>query len=67
MGYGTIYDYISRKLGVSFGETTTDDRYTLLPISCLGDCDHAPAMMINNDHFNNLAIEKIDELLSNYK
>ena len=67
MGYESIYGYISGILGIGFGETTPDGRYTLLPISCLGDCDHAPAMMINNDHFNNLAIEKIDELLSNYK
>ena len=67
MGYEPIYDYISKKLGISFGETTSDGRFTLLPVSCLGDCDHAPAMMINNDHYNKLKIEKIDELLGNYK
>jgi NADH-quinone oxidoreductase subunit E len=67
MGYETIYKYISKKIGVSLGETTSDGRFTLLPNSCLGDCDHAPAMMINNDHFNNLTIEKIDELIENYK
>jgi NADH-quinone oxidoreductase subunit E len=67
MGYGAIYDYLSNKLGISFGETTSDGRFTLLPISCLGDCDHAPAMMINNDHFNNLTIKKVNELLGNYK
>ncbi len=67
MGYESLYEYISEKLGVRFGETTSDERFTLLPISCLGDCDHAPAMMINIDHFNNLTVEKIDELLDNYK
>ncbi|MBE3087499.1 MAG: NADH-quinone oxidoreductase subunit NuoE [Bacteroidetes bacterium] len=67
MGYESLYGYISRKLDVSFGETTYDGRFTLLPVSCLGDCDHAPAMMINNDHFNKLTVEKIDELLGNYK
>ena len=67
MGYGTIYEYISKKLGISFGESTSDGRYTLLPVSCLGDCDNSPAMMINNDHFNKLTVEKIDELLDNYK
>lgn len=67
MGYVPIYEYISKKLGISFGETSADGRFTLLPISCLGDCDHAPAIMINNDHFNNLTIEKIDELLGRYK
>ncbi len=67
LGYRSIYEYISNKLGISFGETTSDERFTLLPISCLGDCDHAPVMMINNDHFNNLTVEKVDELLARYK
>jgi NADH-quinone oxidoreductase subunit E len=67
MGYRSIYDYISKKLCIGFGETTSDGRFTLLPVSCLGDCDNAPAMMINNDHFNRLTVEKIDELLRNYK
>lgn len=67
LGYESIYDYISKRLSITFGQTTPDDRYTLLPISCLGDCDHAPAMMINNDHFNKLTPEKVDEILKNYK
>ena len=67
MGYESIYKYISKKLGISFGETTADGRFTLLPVSCLGDCDNAPAMMINNDHFNKLTVEKIGQLLDNYK
>jgi NADH-quinone oxidoreductase subunit E len=67
MGYESLYEYLSEKLGISFGETTSDGRFTLLPVSCLGDCDHAPVMMINDDHFNSLTVEKIDELLDNYK
>jgi NADH-quinone oxidoreductase subunit E len=67
MGYQSIYEYISKKLGISFGETTTDRRFTLLPNSCLGDCDNAPAMMINNDHYNRLTIAGIDELLALYE
>lgn len=67
MGYKSVYEYISGKLKIGFGETTTDGRFTLLPVSCLGDCDHAPAMMINEDHYNNLSIEKIDALLDKYK
>ena len=67
MGYGSLYDYISKKLKIEFGKTTSDGRFTLLPVSCLGDCDNAPAMMINNDHYNRLTIEMTDELLSKYK
>jgi NADH-quinone oxidoreductase subunit E len=67
MGYESLYNYISKKLGITFGGTSADGRYTLLPISCLGDCDNAPAMMINNDHFNRLTTDIIDELLERYK
>ena len=67
MGYQSLYEYISKKLGITFGGTSADERFTLLPISCLGDCDNAPAMMINNDHFNRLTADKIDELLERYK
>jgi len=67
MGYESLYEYISGKIGIRFGETTADGLFTLLPISCLGDCDHAPAMIINNDHFNGLTVKKIDELLDKYK
>jgi NADH-quinone oxidoreductase subunit E len=67
MGYESLYEFISRKLSIKFGETTTDGRFTLLPVSCLGDCDNAPAMMINNDHFNRLTVEKTEELLEQYK
>jgi NADH-quinone oxidoreductase subunit E len=66
MGYESLYEYISKKLGIYFGETTSDGRFTILPISCLGDCDHSPAMMINEDHYNNLTVEKVEELLARY-
>jgi NADH-quinone oxidoreductase subunit E len=66
MGYESVYQHISQKLGIVFGETTPDNRYTLLPNSCLGDCDHAPAMMIDNDHYNNLEPGMLDKLLDQY-
>lgn len=66
LGYESIYKHLSQKLGIRFGETTPDGRFTLLPVSCLGDCDHAPVMMINNEHYNNLNFEKTDEILEKY-
>lgn len=67
MGYENLYRYISRKLGIFFGETTGDGRFTLLPVSCLGDCDHAPAMMVNEDHYGNLTLSRIDAILEKYE
>ncbi len=66
LDYESIYEYISKKLEVRFGETTADGRFTLLPVSCLGDCDNAPALMINDDHYNNLTPQKIDGILAKY-
>ena len=67
MEYEKLYEYISEKLGIRFGGTTTDGRFTLLPISCLGDCHMAPSMMINDELFSLLTKEKIDELLKQYQ
>lgn len=67
MGFETLYEHLSKKLKIRFGETTPDGRFTLLPNTCLGDCDHAPALMINDDLFNRVTIETIDEVLKNYE
>ena len=67
MDYQSIYDHIYNRLGIRFGETTTDGRFTVLPISCLGDCDHAPAIMINDDLYHNLNASDLGELLEKYK
>jgi len=67
MGYQSLSRYISEKLGIGFGETTGDGRFTILPVSCLGDCDHAPVMMINEDHYGNLTPDMIDLILDNYQ
>jgi len=67
MGYESVYKNIAEKLSIRFGETTSDGRFTLLPITCLGDCDHAPSMMINNDLHNNIEISRIDDILNNYR
>lgn len=67
MGSENIREYLFDKLKIKFGETTPDERFTLLPIACLGDCDHAPVMLIDNDLFQNLSREKVDAALENYK
>ena len=66
MGYEPVYEYIASKLGIGFGETTADNRFTLLPISCLGDCDHAPSLMIDDELYNRITTTGIDRLLEQY-
>ncbi len=67
MGYETILDHLKRSLGIAMGETTTDGRFTLLPVACLGACDHAPAMLVDRMLYGDLTLEKIDNILSKYE
>jgi NADH-quinone oxidoreductase subunit E len=67
LGYEKILAHLKTKLDLEWGATTTDNRFTLLPIPCLGTCDHAPAMMIDNDLHQDLTEEKINEILDQYK
>jgi NADH-quinone oxidoreductase subunit E len=67
MGYAQLRKHLHERLGIGFGETTPDNRFTLLPTVCLGCCDHAPAMMIDSDLHSDLDPKKIDAQLENYK
>lgn len=67
LGYERIREHLQSKLGIQMGETTADQRFTLLPIVCLGDCDHAPAMMIDDNLHHDLDAQGIDAILSQYK
>lgn len=66
LGYEAMRRCLEGRLGVSFGQTTADGRFTLLPIVCLGACDHAPAMMIDDDLHDDLDPQKLDEVLARY-
>jgi len=66
MGYDDLLAHLKRRLGIGLGETTADGRFTLLPVPCLGTCDHAPAMMIDEELHQDLTPEKVDRILSRY-
>jgi len=54
-------------LGIRLGETTPDGRFTLLPIVCLGACDHAPALMVDEELHGDLDAATLDRLLERYR
>ena len=66
MGYKPLLDQMSNQLGIKLGETTADERFTLLPNCCLGCCDCAPAFMIDNDLSKNVTEAQLNEILSKY-
>lgn len=67
MGYDRILERLKERLGIGFGETTTDGRFTLLPNVCLGACDHAPVMMIDEDLHIEVDPQMLDRILTQYE
>jgi len=66
MGYENLYEHLRSKLGIGMGQTTADNRFTLLPAPCLGACDQAPVMMVDEDLYGRLDAAKIDDILGRY-
>lgn len=62
-GSEKIADYIKSKLGIDFGQTTYDGKFTLYEVECLAACGGAPAMILDKDYHENLTPEKIDNLI----
>jgi len=67
LGSSTISRELIRLLGIGFGETTPDKRFTLEMTSCLGVCGVAPAMMINDRVYGNLNAERIAEIIGDLR
>jgi NADH-quinone oxidoreductase subunit E len=67
LGGQDLKEHLLNRLGISYGETTKDNRFTLLPNACLGICDKAPAMMIDDDTYTGLTPGRIDEILDRYE
>jgi NADH-quinone oxidoreductase subunit E len=66
MGCDRVRDQLCTRLGTTLGGSTADGRFTLLPVVCLGACDHAPAMMIDDDLHTNLDERHIEHILEKY-
>ena len=67
LGADSLITYLEEKLGIKKGETTEDNLFTLISVECLGSCSTAPMMQINNDFYENLTREKVDNILQELK
>ena len=65
-GYEEVRKTLEGKLGIRFGQTTGDRRFTLLPICCLGACDKGPVLMIDDDTHGNVKPDALDRMLEKY-
>lgn len=57
---------VQKALGVKNGETTPDGRFTLMLTNCIGACDNAPAMLINDDLYQGVTPAGIRGILQKY-
>ncbi|MCP4394275.1 MAG: NADH-quinone oxidoreductase subunit NuoE [Alphaproteobacteria bacterium] len=62
-GSKTIAEELEKELGIEFGETTEDDMFTLEWANCIGLCDRAPAMLVNDEAYSELTPTKIKAIL----
>lgn len=63
LGADGLIAYLEDKLGIKKGETTSDGLFTIVSVECLGSCSTAPMMQINQDFYENLTRERVDQIL----
>ncbi|MBP9187148.1 MAG: NADH-quinone oxidoreductase subunit NuoE [Bacteroidia bacterium] len=66
-GANDVVAHIEKRLGIKNGETTTDGKFTLKTVECLGSCGTAPMIQIGEQYHENLTLEKVDELINQHK
>lgn len=62
-----IMETVAKELGIKPGETTNDGKFSFQLTNCIGQCDRAPAMMVNQDIHVDLTPVKIAQILKGYK
>lgn len=66
-GSDGIVEHLKARLGIGFGETTPDGRFTLKEVECLGACGGGPMMQIGKQYYENLTPELVDSILDGLK
>lgn len=66
-GYNEIHTSLLELLGIDFGQTSADGRFTLLPNACLGRCEHAPVMLVDEDAHHDLTPQTLAQILEAYQ
>ena len=63
MGSRELEEHVKTRLGVDFGETTQDGRFSLEPVYCLGNCACPPSIRIGDDVYARVDAGRFDEIL----
>jgi NADH-quinone oxidoreductase subunit E len=67
LGAERVTEELSKKLGIAPGQTTPDGEFTLIEVECLGACDRAPVVMVNDDWHERLAPEQAGKFIDDLK
>ena len=62
-----IVEEMERKLRIKAGETSTDKKFTLETVNCLGCCAIGPVVVINGKYYSHVSLNKIESILKEYK
>jgi NADH-quinone oxidoreductase E subunit len=62
-----IIKHIEEKLHIKMGETTANERFTLVEAECLGSCGTAPVMQVGDNYYENLDEANVDKILGGLK
>ncbi len=62
-GKDRVASQLENDLGITFGETTPDGKFSLEWANCLGMCDQGPALLVNDQIFTKVTPEKVHEIL----
>jgi len=63
-GAEDILEHLKAKLGINLGETNPDGAFSLCTSECLASCGTAPVMLVDDDLYENLTPERVDEILA---
>lgn len=66
-GKESIARALEKELGIGFGETSLDKKYTLEYTNCIGMCDSGPALLVNDEVFFKITPQKIVDIIKNCK
>ena len=67
VGGKAVWDSLCETLDLKNGETTADNKWTLVTTSCLGLCSVGPVVLIDDDLYGNVRPDQIDEILARYE
>jgi len=67
MGSEKLIQVARDELHIEFHEVTEDKMFSLVPVQCLGSCDTAPVVQVNEEYCENLTPEKFKELIHRLK